>query len=192
MPDSSCGFVRARARSAASIQPLDLVQTAGVHRDPGLGQAQRGVGARRLVAERLEPAGHRLDAAALKERVPVLGDQLARERDVAAGDRVVDRRRTRRAPGTTPTRGGGAPAAGRAGCARARGAGAPRTGGGSGTTPAWCRAGPGTARRARAVEARRRARGPVTASHSGPDRRSSTEVLSRNSRTSGGWPSSTS
>ena len=68
-----------------------------------------------------------------------------------------------------------------------------RTGGGTGTTPAGRRGGRRTGcTRSRSSSLLARRSVPVSASHSGPVIRSSTEVSSRNRRTSSGWRPSTS
>ena len=77
---------RPRRHQLGRVDPArDLVQVAGVDRDPGPREAQARVAGDVRVAERLEPGRDGLDPAALEEPVPVAGDQLARARTLAGG-----------------------------------------------------------------------------------------------------------
>ena len=169
---------------------------AGVERQPRAGQAQPRVAGDDVGRERVEPAHDRGAAAALQRARsttsairsaasasrPAASRWRDRGRDVA-GRRATTRRRARAArrcarPST---------------CPRARGAARRGRRGGSETTRRARRAGRGTGWRARSRSAAAwTRRSPRTASHSGAQKRSSTQVSTRKRAPAGPAPRATS
>ena len=184
-----------RERTLGGIQRrIGRFHVATDERHPRPRQAQPRPRAGQLGGKRRKPPLNRRAFTRQKERVKVPLDQPRRPAGVAGGQRVAHG-----VVGQTMffstrwPRFGAAPGPGLVvAAAGGRGAGR-RTAGGSATSRAPRPAAPGTARQPRSASSIAwPSDRPVTASHSPPTNRSSTEVSSRNSRSCAGWRSSTS